>query len=455
MEGVAIKYLKANNIKALEKQRDSLFLILYNKYERNGESVFKINEDAYNIIISLDGSKSESDIANIMCKGDHKLFDQARENLNEFLNLLTDSYGVEIEYLDAPDPIEIRILGDGNNQYPSVVSVEITHRCNAKCLHCYGSYSSCNKREDNTTLILKFLEEAKLAGVRIIEFTGGEVTCHPDFLEILNKAYSLNFDLVSILSNGINWGNDLLDLLERNKDKTVVQIDLHGDNDEYLNWFMCLSLENITGIIKNNILKIHKLGVAMRVVTIITPKNINQVENIAEWLYKNNIDIYGLSPVIPVGRADRFDKNNLLFSNPEDINKLNQTILNINKKYGEGFLYQIRDGVYNEKNCGALTRNPSIKPDGTIKFCAMDDGSSIKSVGNVFKTGIGEIYNNNLEFLNIVKNIKAPNFLSEECSDCKNKYFCSYCIIRALEGAKEVGIENCKWYKNNIKTNLI
>lgn len=447
-------YLKAINIKAIEKQKNSNILVVENRYEKMGESLYKINEDATNIIINLDGNHTFDDIAVKMCNGNLRLLNEARNNLKSFLNSLTINYGIIIKTLKNSSYNEIRILGNGKTQYPSAISIEVTHTCNVKCLHCYGEYSCENKFKDNTESIFKVLEDARRSGTRVVEFTGGEATCHPRFLDILDRAYSLNYHLVSILSNGTNWKEELFDKIYKNRDKTVVQIDLHGDNDNYINWFMGSNIKNIFNIIKNNIIRIHKMGIYMRIVTMITPNNIDQLENIADWIHENGIETYGLSSIIPMGRASFKDDNNLLLKTKEDSKKLNQVISRINNKYGCGFLYQVKDGDPNVKNCGAFTRNPSITPDGDIKFCAMDDQTLIKSFGNVFKNDIGKIYTEKYEILDMIRNIQAPSFTNDECKNCEKKFFCSECIIRGLVGAKEIGTENCGWFNNKLNDNF-
>lgn len=127
-----------------------------------------------------------------------------------------------------------------------------------------------------------------------------------------------------------------------------------------------------------------------------------------------------------------------------------KVIENINTRYGKGFLYKIKDGNSNAKNCGAFTSNPSITPEGEIKFCAMDNQTVIKSLGNVFKEDIGQLFSNNYQLMNMIRGIQAPDYTSKECSGCEKKYFCSYCIIRGLVAAKEKGFENCAWYSQYI-----
>ncbi len=443
-------FLRMLNVKAIERQKESYILVIDNKYEKMGESLYWINEDAFNIIKHMDGTRTFDDLIPVMTGGNDHLREEATENLEKFINKLRDEYGIRIIETKVAQKIEIPILGNGKTQYPSAISVEITHRCNARCLHCYGDYSADKQFTDNTEGIITLLKDARAAGTRVVEFTGGEATCHPKFGEILTEAYNLGYNLISILSNGLAWSNEIFNIVVENAPRTVVQIDLHGDNDQYVNWFMGTSIPNITQRVKTNILNLHKAGVFLRVVTMVTPNNINQIENIADWVHSNDIEKYGISVITPMGRADLEDSNNLLLKTERDAEGIAKVINRINDKYGRGFLYEVKDGDSKLNNCGAFTSNPSITPDGNIKFCAMDDETILKPVGNVFKKNIGELYTEEYELLNLVRSIKAPVYNSEECKDCDKKYFCSYCIIRGLYSAREKEFRDCQWYKNKI-----
>lgn len=285
-------YLRLINVKAIERQRDSYILVINNRYEKMGESLYRINKDALEIIRNLNGTKTFDDLVDMMISCHLEKKEQAKYKLNNFLNELEKNPGISVEYLKKTNPIEIPILGNGKTQYPSAISVEITHRCNAKCLHCYGEYCATNAFKDNTEEIKKLLKDARKAGTRVVEFTGGEVTCHPRFLEILNEAYNLDYSLVSILSNGLFWNKELFALIAEHKEQTVVQIDLHGDNDDYINWFMGTQIPNITHRVKDTIMRINNSGILMRVVTMVTPQNIDQIENIAGWVKEAGIETY-------------------------------------------------------------------------------------------------------------------------------------------------------------------
>ena len=143
-------YLRLINVKAIERQRDSYILVINNRYEKMGESLYRINKDALEIIRNLNGTKTFDDLVDMMISCHLEKKEQAKYKLNNFLNELEKNPGISVEYLKKTNPIEIPILGNGKTQYPSAISVEITHRCNAKCLHCYGEY--CAKKQQMSAL---------------------------------------------------------------------------------------------------------------------------------------------------------------------------------------------------------------------------------------------------------------------------------------------------------------
>ena len=55
-------YLRLINVKAIERQRDSYILVINNRYEKMGESLYRINKDALEIIRNLNGTKTFDDL---------------------------------------------------------------------------------------------------------------------------------------------------------------------------------------------------------------------------------------------------------------------------------------------------------------------------------------------------------------------------------------------------------
>ena len=49
----------------------------------------------------------------------------------------------------------------------------------------------------------------------------------------------------------------------------------------------------------------------------------------------------------------------------------------------------------------------------------MDNQTVIKSLGNVFKEDIGQLFSNNYQLMNMIRGIQAPDYTSKECSGCE------------------------------------
>lgn len=75
----------------------------------------------------------------------------------------------------------------------------------------------------------------------------------------------------------------------------------------------------------------------MRIATVMTPKNVDELENIADWVPSLGIASYAISPVINIGRAMEQDNNNkdnqLFFTDNESYLKFQNVLIAINEKY--------------------------------------------------------------------------------------------------------------------------
>jgi len=74
---------------------------------------------------------------------------------------------------------------------PFSVQVDLTYRCNEKCVHCYLDHQ--DHGEMTTTEIKHLLKEMADAGVFIVNFSGGEIFLRKDLFEILEYASELTF----------------------------------------------------------------------------------------------------------------------------------------------------------------------------------------------------------------------------------------------------------------------
>lgn len=83
---------------------------------------------------------------------------------------------------------------------PLSVQLDLTYRCNERCVHCYLDHD--DHGEMSTPEIKSLLEELAGAGVFILTLSGGEIMLRKDFFEILEHARALTF-CVKLKTNGI------------------------------------------------------------------------------------------------------------------------------------------------------------------------------------------------------------------------------------------------------------
>jgi radical SAM protein with 4Fe4S-binding SPASM domain len=83
---------------------------------------------------------------------------------------------------------------------PLSVQVDLTYRCNERCVHCYLDHD--DHGEMTTAEIKHLLDEMADAGVFILTLSGGEIFLRKDFFELLEHARRLMF-CVKLKSNAV------------------------------------------------------------------------------------------------------------------------------------------------------------------------------------------------------------------------------------------------------------
>lgn len=404
---------------------------------------FYVNDLAVEIFSLMDGTKTYNDIIEILQDKYSEAFDSVKSKLDMFFKQIDNDYGFKVIFSDSLVNKPVKVI-DTNNIYPVVVSIELTHKCNLRCLHCYGEYDCKNNDEADLDCVKKFLKDAKDIGVEIIELTGGDISVYPHLMEVLETCLELKFENIALLTNGVVLSSDIVDFIIENKDRFVVQIDLHSLRDEYLAWFT--GAKNTVEKIKALIKKLVDNDVVLRVASTITKKNIDELEEIADWLHDNGVKRFAAGPVIKMGRAEN---NDVLLDDIESINKFNAAVKNINARYDK-FIGIIDEFDLHRENCGTLTSNVCIAPSGEIKYCVMDNMSDLNcNIGNVFRKSIKDIYDEHSNLFIDIANAASPKLNSDECRECVHRYFCANCLLRGLLKHKQIG-EKCKWYSKHM-----
>ena len=83
---------------------------------------------------------------------------------------------------------------------PLSVQLDLTYRCNERCIHCYLDHE--DHGEMKTEEILGLLDQLAAAGVFFLNVSGGEIFMRPDLFTIIEHARKLQFS-VKLKTNGV------------------------------------------------------------------------------------------------------------------------------------------------------------------------------------------------------------------------------------------------------------
>ncbi|MFL6291395.1 MAG: radical SAM protein, partial [Thermoanaerobaculia bacterium] len=186
---------------------------------------------------------------------------------------------------------------------PLYVAWEITHKCNARCLHCYsGSAPDASCQEDLTTEeALGLIDELADAGLLVLAFSGGEPMMRPDWRELVRHAVGCGLS-VNVGSNGslvtARTADDLKHLGVHS-----VTVSLDSDQPAVHERFRQLPglFDRAVGAVR---LLVER---GVRVVVGFTPTRLNWRDGrgVVELAFSLGADAVNLSEYVPAGRGPR------------------------------------------------------------------------------------------------------------------------------------------------------
>jgi len=412
-----------------------------------------LNESACKILELIDCAHTISEVVQMLAEIYGEPAELIHPKVEPFINELI-TQGILVQAASSPLTGRLKVTGSREFLVPLHLAVELTYKCNLRCLHCYGNYGPKTGRFINVDLFQHVLREFYALGLISLELTGGEPTFHPNwrfFIEFaLNEVGVLH---VGLITNGTLILQQDIEFLRMYRDSFSVQVDLHGSNAEYVDYFT-----RGQGVFHRQVQLIKVLcdnGIRTRVVMCATPSSLNQVYEVAKIAKSFGATSFGVSPVIPMGRA--ITKKHALILNDSQLELLNNIIIELQNIYGKDFIYTVENilrplqrfgNLFSESavfDCGAGYRSLAIAPDGSIKICQMSP-QYMKLGKLTLKSSIKKI----LEDLPLLKfaNIRPPD--AEVCGSCKNLTYCGGCKVRGYLKAN-ASSWRCNWGSRNLE----
>ncbi|QKF82791.1 radical SAM/SPASM domain-containing protein [Halarcobacter ebronensis] len=336
------------------------------------------------------------------------------------------------------------------NNKPQLTSlhIEITSKCNERCIHCYIPHENKINNIDSD-LFYNILNQSREMNLLHITISGGEPMLHKDFCNFLKECRKNNFS-VSVLSNLTLLNEKILKEMKSNP-LLGVQVSLYSMNpnihDEITQ--MKGSFEKT----KNAILKLVENDIPLKISCPILKENKNCHNNVVKWAKKNNISVG--NDYLILAKYNHSCENLKHRLSIDDVNEIIENIVENDSEY----VIEIEKEAEKKKNisendfvCSVCHSSICISENGNVYPCA---GWQDYSVGNILNASLKNIWYNS-EKVNYLRDLKKKDF--PQCLTCSDKEYCTMCMVRnANEDISGNPLVINKFYCNvaNINKNVI
>jgi radical SAM protein with 4Fe4S-binding SPASM domain len=300
---------------------------------------------------------------------------------------------------------------------PLSVHIDLTMRCNEKCVHCYRVIE---RRPELTTAELKaVLDDVARAGTLYLTFSGGEVFLRKDLFELVEHARRLHFD-VRLKSNALLITPEKA---ARLRELAVRQVDIsiYSADPAVHDWVTKIPERSIQGAVM-----LRDAGVTVKFNCPLMKQNVGQYTEIRALAERLGV-LCGFDPMI-TAKNDGDRSPTALRITRKDL----KTVLHdpaLNPACGTTAPAAPSDdakrGDLDEVPCGASHNACYISAYGDVMPCV----AMPIACGNVRDTPFGEIWHRSPAMLR-VRSIRIRDL--HTCSSCAASSFCSRCPGQAL-----------------------
>ena len=313
----------------------------------------------------------------------------------------------------------------GNPGRPQAISLEITHRCVAKCIMCNIWKIPAEVQDLSVSEWLRFLSSDVLSDVRELDITGGEPFLRKDLPELFSGICTLkNRNLkalrsIAITTNGLlteqvlSSCEEILPMLHREKLGVVVvcAMDAAGPlHDQIRNY------QNAWSKLQGTILGLKDLrerypNLIIGLKTTVLPVNIGELEKIA--LYAESHGLFTIiSPcIITEGRYLNPDRAESLEFSPgdrEELVRFYESDLFPWSCHAEALAHYFKTGAM-KKPCSCGFNYFFVRSTGEVFPCPLVD----RSVGNMRDHSVNELL-----FSQKARSFRRNIGDCPECRDC-------------------------------------
>jgi len=309
-----------------------------------------------------------------------------------------------------------------NNPQLFSLQIELSSRCNERCVHCYIPHE--NKMNDiDPALFYNVLDQCRDMGVLGLTLSGGEPMLHKSFCEFLRKAKEYDFS-INILSNLTLLNDEIIKEMRENR-LSSVQVSLYSMNPEIHD-----SITQLKGSFyktRDNILRLIENDIPLQISCPTMKQNKDCFAEVMKWA--NEHKVRAETDFIMMARYDHTADNLDNRLSLDEVGKIIIEVIEHNAHYQQELLktdfekVETRN-INNDIVCGVCIGSICMVTNGNVYPCAGWQGYIC---GNVSETPLKEIWKNS-EKVKYLRGLRKKDF--PQCLKCQDKAFCAMCMVR-------------------------
>ena len=329
--------------------------------------------------------------------------------------------------LTAPDGTILpeSALAQWSGHWLKTLQIELTDRCNERCLHCYiPNHTKDRALQMSAQTVKDLLRQFRaMNGLRII-FSGGETLLHPDIMDLLG--YARELDLMLFLhTNALTLTESQAQRLGELR-MFNVQVSLYSHKAAEHEAITCRK-----GSWQRTIDGLRKLARHHVPVTISCPimrQNVNSIESLHALAASMGFECY--FDDIMMARHDGDTGNLQVRIAPAEMPSLIERMIRLRPDFMEAIRESksedellTRQFARRMNMCGIMSSGMCIDSDGTAYPCAGWNGMRI---GNIHQTPLAEIWSRGDRVAEL-RSVTPKRF--DKCGKCTLHNFCDMCVV--------------------------
>lgn len=182
--------------------------------------------------------------------------------------------------------------------------LELTNKCNLKCIHCYAESSPFNELESKIDFEKwkNVLDDSYNLNCRKVQFIGGEPTIYPRLNDLIVYARTIGFEFIEVYTNGTVINPEHIRTFIDNDVKVAFSV--YGHNPEVHE-----KITNGKGSFKRtmkNIAMVKNSGIEFRISVIEMQENEKFIDEIVKFLQSEfGVKDVGIDKLREVGRGKK------------------------------------------------------------------------------------------------------------------------------------------------------